>query len=227
MPTTAKRPKKRGRKAKLRVPAHGGGRPPNEVLAGSVLRTFKEFERLDPERPLRHLVMDAVTLLAPEHAPLRKVLRQWEKLHSRDQQRPLAIDECVLAAGMKAEEFKGLVGGHLRGVARERIDNMIAAQLPELVEVSLEEAKKPENFKERSRHFESRGIFLPPPGQSTTVNNFVNAQAQSGERQPPPAVEGFQDFMDKLVRGGQQALPPARPPVIDVQPEPAKEAERA
>lgn len=178
----------------------GAGRPPNAVLVGSICEHFRPYaEAFD--RAAYELASEAARSIAHKYSSIQEVLRRWDDLTARDQARSRALDSCVIEAGMDLEEFKALVGVVLKAEASSIAQSVVNANLPALVQTSIDAALNPDNSRERMKHLEASGFLLPPPGQTTNVNVSATAQAaaQNGAaaRRAPPTFDEFLSFMEE------------------------------
>jgi hypothetical protein len=194
------------------------GRPQKDLLIGSICTALRPFVKVYGY-PAYKIAADAARSIEHKYPVLKKVLKDWDALHARERERSRQLDQTVVK-WMDLQEFIGLVFAVLKNDARNRSDAAVAANLPDLVEKSLEAAMVPANDKERMRHLETQGIITPPPG--TVVNVSAKAEAQSSSQTAviagkPESFEAFMSNVGNIIQGAEvKALNPA-PDVIDVE----------
>jgi hypothetical protein len=132
----------------------------------------------------------------------RKFIEWWDKLEN-NKRRCGRIDLCCREAKIPADEIRGIIVRMWVNYHQELATVIQLNAMPELVRVSTDAAMEADNYEERLKHLESRGIVTAPREGGIHVTTNV------AQLSPPQEQRGLPDFDEHLkqMSSGQKQIP--------------------
>lgn len=133
----------------------------------------------------------------------------------------LGLEGLAMASGMTPRRLWELYNGANLMQSRESIGAMIADALPEIMRVTIKDAKKAKGFLSREHIFKAARV-LPTPKGSVINIGVPQEHSELGDGGDEPEgrmLEAADDFMMKASRAmtAKQLPAPTQPEIIDVE----------
>jgi hypothetical protein len=139
------------------------------------------------------------------------VVALWDDLSPADRSLLGAevLEVLSIAAGLNPRRLWEIYSGANMMQSREKVRNMLADALPDIMKVSIKDAKKVKGFSSREHVFKAARI-LPTPQGSTTVINMPGAdQPELGDGNDN-ASGGMLENADEFLMKASRSMSPPR-----------------
>lgn len=133
----------------------------------------------------------------------------------------LGLEALAMASGMNPRRLWELYCGATMSQSRDSLGVMIADALPDIMRVTIKDAKKAKGFVSREHIFKAARVLPTPKGSVINIGvpNQGQGELEDGDEPEGKALEPADDFMMKASRAmGVKSLPePKQTEIIDAE----------